>query len=234
MARSTSSAQTPPKTNKLKQFWAVMTMTRKHDPAVVWLMLGAVLLPVVVGYLVGLAVGHSIYVAVLGLMVGVLLAILVLGRRAERAAVAQVSGQPGAALWAMQNMRRGWNVEEQPVAVDPRSQDMVFRAVGRPGVVLVTEGNPNRLSKMVETERRRTTKLVSGVPVHVLNVGDAKGQTSLRKLPRSMAKLKPALSKTEVAEVSRRLHAMGALKPPVPKGVDPMRMRPDRKAMRGR
>ena len=49
-----------------------------------------------------------------------------------------------------------------------------------------------------------------------------------------MQRLKPQLTKAEVGEVVKRLQALGAVKMPVPKGVDPMRVRPDRKGMRGR
>ena len=45
---------------------------------------------------------------------------------------------------------------------------------------------------------------------------------------------RPKLTKQEVAEVNKRLTALGGVKLPVPKGVDPMRARPDRKGMRGR
>ena len=42
------------------------------------------------------------------------------------------------------------------------------------------------------------------------------------------------LTKDEVATVQKRLKALGGIRPPVPKGIDPMRARPDRRAMRGR
>ena len=43
-----------------------------------------------------------------------------------------------------------------------------------------------------------------------------------------------ARAKAEVAAVNKRLKAMGGLRPPLPAGVDPNRVRMDRKAMRGR
>jgi hypothetical protein len=46
--------------------------------------------------------------------------------------------------------------------------------------------------------------------------------------------MKPVLTKAEVAAVNKRLKALGGMRPPLPAGVDPNRVRMDRKAMRGR
>jgi len=221
-------------TGRVAQIRAVFTMTRKADPAVVWWMLGSLVGGTLIGYLIGLALGHEIYVGILGFMLGLLGAVAIMGRRAERAAFSQIAGQKGAAGYAMRGLRRGWNVEEQPVAVDPRTQDLVFRAVGRPGVILVTEGPVPRVNRLVDTERKRLNRILPDVPVTIVNAGDAEGQVPLRKLSRTVMRKKPVLTKTEVSEVAKRLHALGAARLPIPKGVDPTRMRPDRKATRGR
>ncbi len=75
-------------------------MTRKADPAVVWLMLLAFVGAVALGLLIGLLVGHPIYVTILGVITGILLATIIMGRRAERAAYSQISDQKGAAGYA--------------------------------------------------------------------------------------------------------------------------------------
>jgi hypothetical protein len=236
MARSKSgSDSTPAKQGRIAQLRAVFTMTRRADPTVVWWMLLSVAGPMAVGFLIGAVIGHPAYVTVLGALVGIMLATVVLARRAERAAFAQLAGQPGAALAALQNVKKGWEIEQQPVAVEPRTQDLVFRAVGRPGVLLVTEGPLPRVGRLAEQERRRISKLIgSEVPVTVMHAGDGEGQIPLRKLRGAVLKLRPKLTKVEVAEVSKRLRAFGAVKPPIPKGIDPTRMRPDRRASRGR
>jgi len=46
--------------------------------------------------------------------------------------------------------------------------------------------------------------------------------------------LKKTLTTAEVGQVAKRLQALGSTKMPIPKGVDPMKARPDRKGMRGR
>jgi len=108
---------------------------------------------VLVAYLIGLALGHGLYLAVLGLPMGVLVALVIMSRRAERFAYARAAGQPGVTGQVLKNLRRGWYAEEEPVAIDPRSRDMVFRAVGRPGVALVRESASGSTASWVRTYR---------------------------------------------------------------------------------
>jgi hypothetical protein len=228
-------AKTPAKQGRLAQLRAVFVMTRQTDPAVVWWMLATAVGTLVVAFGIGFAIGHPVYVTVLGIPLGFMLALLVMARRAERAAYARFAGQPGASAMALQNLRKGWMVEEQPVAVDPRTQDVVFRAVGRPGIVLVAEGPSQRAGKLADGERKRLTRVLgTNVPVTVILAGDGEGQIPLRKISGHVMRLKPAITKQEVSEVSKRLRALGGVRPPIPKGVDPTRVRPDRRAARGR
>jgi hypothetical protein len=236
MARSKSAdPAAPAKQGRLRQLRTVLSMTRASDPAVVWWMLGVAVGVLVVAFLVGLAIGHPIYLTIIGLPLALMLALLVLARRAERAAYAQLAGRPGAVGAALSNIRRGWNIEQEPVAVDPRTQDLVFRAVGRPGVVLVTEGPLPRVQRLGEQERKRVARVLGpNVPVSVLHAGDGDGQVPLAKLGRTLMRRKPVLTKGEVGEVAKRLRALGGVRLPIPKGVDPTRARPDRRATRGR
>ncbi len=76
--------------------------------------------------------------------------------------------------------------------------------------------------------------MLRDVPLHTIQCGRGDGQTPLPKLPRTVMRLKPQLTKQEVSEVTKRLKALGGLRAPIPKGIDPFRARPDRKAVRGR
>ncbi|MEZ0448569.1 DUF4191 domain-containing protein [Cellulomonas sp. ICMP 17802] len=238
MARDTSPAAAPTgkvkKTRWYHQVWQAYQMTRKADPAVTWIVLAVFFGVIVLGLVIGLLVGHWLYVLLLSIPFAALGAMFILARRAETAAYTQIEGQPGAAFAALGTIRRGWTFTQEPVAVDPRTQDMVFRGVGKPGVVLVGEGPAPRIAKLLESERKRTARVISGAPITLIQVGDGEGQVSLRKLPREVQKLRGKLTKPEIAEVNKRLTALGGIKLPVPKGVDPMRARPDRKGMRGR
>jgi hypothetical protein len=234
-APESSKPSTPKKTGRIRQIWQVFTMTRQVDPAVVWWMLLAFVGTLAVGLLIGWLIDLTIYIGVLSVPLAFLLALIVMARRAERAAYARFEGQPGAAAMAFQNLRRGWNVEQEPVAVDPRTRDVVFRAVGRPGVVLVAEGPPQRATRLAEGERKRIVRVLGpNVPVTVVLCGEGEGQVPLRKLSSHLMRMKSKITKTEVSEVAKRLRALGGVRPPIPKGIDPTRVRPDRKATRGR
>ncbi|MFN8078861.1 MAG: DUF4191 domain-containing protein [Kineosporiaceae bacterium] len=225
----------PKKQGRISQLWAIFNMTRKADRAVIWWMLLAFVGTIALGALLGLWIATPLYMGLLFTALGFMLALIVMARRAERAAFTQIADQPGATAAALQNLRRGWSVEEKPVAVDPRTQDMVFRAVGRPGVVLVTEGPLPRVSKLSDQQTKHVKRVLGeGVPVIVVHAGDGEGQTPLIKISRVLTRKRPELTKTQVSEISKRLRALGGVKMPVPKGIDPTRMRPDRRAMRGR
>ncbi|MCD1144104.1 DUF4191 domain-containing protein [Kocuria sp. LUK] len=217
----------------LGQIKQVFRMTRETEPNIGWWMLLIGLAVLAVFLLIGLLTGNWITWLLIGLPFAVLSASFFLSRRAERAAFARIEDQPGAAGAALSSLRRGWIVEDQPAAMDPRTRDLVFRAVGRPGVVLVTEGPSGRVDKLVTKERRRIGPVIQNVPIHVLKTGKGEGQVPLRELSKRMNKLEKKLTKQEVQTVHRRISTLGN-RLPIPKGVDPMRARPDRRAMRGR
>ena len=180
--------------------------------------------------------------AVLGVPLAFLAATIVLSRRAERAAYRQIEGQPGAVGAALKSIRRGWYIQEEPVAADAQratdlsSAALVFRALGRPGIVLIAEGPAGRAQKLLAAERRKVERVAPGVPVTLLRISDGSGddEVSIRKLASRVQRLKPVLTKDEVAVVNKRLRSIGGVRPPLPKGIDPTKARVDRKAMRGR
>jgi len=233
---SAESAPKPKKQRWYHQVWSAYTMTRRSDPAVTWWILGVFVGVVVVATLVGfLFGGHWISGLIVGVPFGLLGGMFLLTRRAEAAAYQQIEGKPGATRAALGSVRRGgWSFDEEPVAFEARSQDLVFRGVGRAGVLLVAEGPSGRATRLLESEKKRTARVVAGVPITTLECGNGEGQVPLRKLVKSVQKLKPTLTKAEVAEVSKRLRALGGAKLPIPKGIDPTRVRPDRKSLRGR
>ncbi|GGH56612.1 DUF4191 domain-containing protein [Rothia aerolata] len=216
------------------QMKQVFEMTKKSDPNIVWYMLLGALVTMLVFILIGVLTGNWITWTIIGIPFAVLVAILILSRRAERAAFGQIEGQPGAAGAAMSSLRRGWIVEQQPVQMNARSQAMVFRALGRPGVVLVTEGPRNSVGALISQEKKRLKRVVPSVPVHVINSGNDEGQTPLKQITKEMNKLPKSLTQQEVHQVNNRISTLGNNMLGVPKGIDPTRMRPDRKAMRGR
>ena len=222
----------PKKVRWYHQVFQAYKMTYERDRRVPWFMLAAFAAIMVVAIIIGLLWGHIVYMTIIGLPFALLGAMFVLARRAEKAQYAQIEGQAGASRAALGTIRRGWSFDDEPVAVDPKTQDLVFRGLGRPGVLLVTEGPPNRVKKLIDAEQRKLNRVLSGVPVVVVQCGNAEGQVPLAKLARHVQKLKPKLTKAEVGEVGKRLTALGKIRMPIPKGVDPNRARPDRKGMR--
>jgi hypothetical protein len=219
---------------RLKQFWQVFQVTRKADPATVWWMVLGFVVAVLAGVALALLIGGGnvftiIVYVLLGIVAGVLIATIILGRRAERAAYKQIEGQPGAVGAVLRStLRRGWRGSEVPVAVNARTRDAVYRAVGRPGVVLLAEGPKGRTQRLVDEERRKVTRVAPNVPISVLRVGTEADSIGLAQINRRLAKLKPKLTRAEVLAVSNRLDSLsGGL--PVPKGVDPTKMRPARR-----
>jgi hypothetical protein len=217
--KKAAAAEGEAKQSRRGQIRAAYKMTRKVDPLVGWVTLATGFVTFAVLVAIGFLVGQPIFLALIGLMLGLLAATIVFGRRAEKAAYSQVEGQPGAAAAALNMMRKGWTVT--PGVAVSRNQDLVHRAVGRPGVVLVGEGPPHRVANLLATEKKKVTRFVPDVPVYEVQAGDDDGQVPLRKLNRHLTKLPRNLKNPQVAEVNRRLKALGTMNLPIPKGPMP-------------
>lgn len=171
---------------------------------------------------------------VFGLLTGTLALLIVFGRRAEKAAYAQVEGQRGAAAGALQMLRRGWEVK--PAVAFNKNQDVVHRVIGRPGIVLVGEGNPNAVRGLLAAEVKKHSR-VGGedVPVTGLIVGRGEGEVPLTKLVKHVNKLPKKIKPAQMTDLVYRLKALDASRPaaPMPRGPVPTSMKGSRKAMRG-
>jgi len=224
------------KQSKLKQIWLVYKMTRKSDKRVGPILLGVFLLATALAFAVFWFVipGSWVFALITALMVGVLAALIVFGRRAQRAQYAQMDGQPGAAAAALGQLRRGWKVD--PGIAFNRNQDLVHRVVGPPGIVLVGEGSPGRLKSLLATERRKHERVTSETPIFEIVSGDAAGAVPVPKLSRHVTKLGRNIRPAEMTDVLQRLKALDATRSniPIPKGPMPTSMRGARQNMRGR
>ena len=164
MARKSDTSSTPKEPGRFKQMWQVFQMTRRYDSNAVWIMLLGFLAPVVVGlgFALWLGDGNGFTIAlwiIAGVLGGLLIALVVLGRRAEKAAYSQIEGQPGAVGAVLRSsLRRGWVGSEMPVSVNGKTHDAVYRAVGRGGVVLISEGPISRTQRMLDDEKRKVAQ----------------------------------------------------------------------------
>jgi hypothetical protein len=122
--------------------------------------------------------------------------------------------------------RRVYKGTNQPVAVNARTKDLVFRIVGPAGVVLLGEGAKTSTQQLLEDERRKVQRVASGVTVHTFYSSEDGQGVPLAVLHKKVSKLKRTLTKNEIRAVQNRLAAMdsrGGL--PIPKGVDPNKIR---------
>ncbi|TFD15160.1 DUF4191 domain-containing protein [Cryobacterium sp. TMT1-2-2] len=232
MARSKEKSPKKPKQpGRLKQMWQVFQMTRRYDSNIVWILVLAFVVPVLISLALALLIpGSNVFTMVLwivaGVLAGILAMLIILGRRAEKAAYSQIEGQPGAVGAVLRSsLKRGWVGSEMPVAVNGKTQDAVYRAVGRGGVVLISEGPKTRTARMLDEEKRKIVRIGGNVGITVISVGPDEDAVPLHKLARRLTRIKPTLTKAEVLAVNNRLNSMGT-KLPIPKGVDPMKARP--------
>jgi hypothetical protein len=167
-------------------------------------------------------------------MLSLLSATITLTRVADKVGFDKIEGKMGAVGAVLSAINRGgWSFDEEPVALDMRTKTMVFRGSGRPGVVLVSEGNRPKSQEMLQKQKKRINRILPGINVILVEAGDSEGQVPLKKLKGKITRRKATLRKSELSEVNNRLRGLGSFKPPIPKGVDPYSVRPNRKAMRG-
>jgi hypothetical protein len=157
-----------------------------------------------------------------GIPVGLLVGTYWFSRRAMTAAYSSIEGQPGAAAAVIQSIRGNkWAVT--PAVAINKSQDMVSRVIGKPGVILISEGPGNRVTQLLINERKKTARWVPDIPIYEIQIGTADDQVSLKSLQKTLNKLPRNLRGGEITEIRRRLDALGgaANALPIPKGPMP-------------
>ncbi|MET0425949.1 MAG: DUF4191 domain-containing protein [Actinoplanes sp.] len=207
---------------RLKQIGQVFSFTAKQDKWFVPLLVAAVLIPAALTVLVVLLSGSLIWIPI-GIMVTLLAAVIVLNLRSNTAMMNVAEGQPGAAASLIENMRGDWRV--RPAASSTTQFDMVHVVVGRPGVILLAEGNPQRVRALLGQEKRRLTKVIGNAPLYDYIVGSEEGQLPVRKLRSTLMRLPRNLTGKDVNSLDKRLGALMA-RPQMPKGAIPKNMRP--------
>lgn len=229
----------PTQMNRRQQVVETFRMTRQVDPAVTWWMIGGFVLFGAVGFAIFWLLPGSgtfgIVISILGaILFGVLGLMIAFSRRAQKAVYLQLEGQTGAAARALTMLRKGWNVEQ--VVGFTKQQDLVHRVVGPPGIVLVAEGNVNRVKPLLVSEHRKHERVAGDYPVHDVVVGDAEGQVPLPKLVRHIQKLGRDVKPAEMTDLLNRLRALDAQrgKAPIPKGPMPTSMKGMRGGLKGR
>lgn len=233
MARSSAPEKRP---GFFRQLRTLYTFTQQVYRWLPFLLIGLVLLGIGVGLTVGflippVVVWTVILWSLIGLMLGVLAAMMVMTRLSTKAMYKKIDGTPGAVGHIMSSsLGRQWHADAMPVGINPKTQDAVYRAIGRGGIVLVGEGNHARLTRLVGEERMKVQRVAAGVPVNVFYVGHDKDSVTLDRLAPKIRALPKAIDRATMAAVVRRMgsvsHGLGSL--PIPKGIDPAKARAQR------
>ncbi len=231
MAKKTPAA---PKRHWWQNLADAYRISKRTYPWIGWVLLALAIVPLAAFVAIGFATGHPILWSVFGLMLASTLPTLVLTRFTRKAAYTQIEGMPGGTAAVIDQLGRGWNFSTEPVRYN-REKDFVWRVVGRPGVVLIAEGPKARVAKLVNQEKL-TIRRSAGkeVPVTALFVGNGdNGTVRLSELEKTLRKLPKSITNDEVAALTSRLDRVRAGDLPIPKGIDPNRIRPSRRALRG-
>ena len=220
------SAEDLQKAGRLRQVRMVAGLVNRQDRKALPIIVGSAVAVIAVVVLVGLFTGTAAFLIPLGVLLGLLTAMILFGRFAQRAQYSVIEGQPGAAAAVLQSLRGNWTVT--PAVTANRNLDVVHRAVGRPGVVLVGEGAPARVAGLIAAERRKTARVAHDVPIFDFQVGNGEGQIPVRQLQRKLMRLPRNLRPAAVSDLNDRLKAlqpsMQMPKGPLPKGARQPRM----------
>ncbi|HSN44068.1 MAG TPA: DUF4191 domain-containing protein [Propionibacteriaceae bacterium] len=216
-----------------KQFIETYKVTAQVDTKLPAIIAGAFFGPLLLGILVAALTGTWWLWPWLGLMIGMSLAMWLFLRRVKAATYKKYEGQVGSAEVALRMLpTKEW--ASTPAVGFNRDMDVVHRALGPAGIVLVGEGDPGRLRALMATEVKKHEQVAYGIKVIPLQVGKREGQIPLDKLADHIKKLPKTLDKVKQEDVAKRLRALDVMrsKLPIPKG--PMPTRGGRSSMRGR
>jgi hypothetical protein len=234
MAARTSTPEKRP--GFFSQLRTLFRFTHEAFPWLPYVLIGIILAGIGIGIGVGflippVAIWSIILWALTGLMAGLLGAMITMTRLSTRAMYRKIEGMPGAAGHVLSTgLGRNWNASEMPVGVNPRTQEAVYRAVGRGGVVIVGEGARGRLTRLVNDERAKVKRVASGVPVHVFYIGHGEDEVAIKDLASTIKALPKKIDRATMAAVIKRIDSVSqsVTSLPIPKGVDPTKVRAPR------
>ncbi|MDQ1743736.1 MAG: hypothetical protein QOE23_2075, partial [Pseudonocardiales bacterium] len=221
--------------DSFQQMRQAFTLTRQNDARLVPYLVLTVVAVATVIYLLMLLITGSVWLPILpALLFGLIAALFLFSRRAQSSAYRQAEGQAGAAAYVLGQLRGDWH-KTDAVAGTPQL-DAVHRLLGRPGVVLIGEGAPQRVKPLLAQEKKRVARLAGDAPIYDVVVGRGEGEVPLAKLNTHLMKLPRNLSKEQVVALDRRLAALGAQRAPLPQGPMPggAKMRSVQRAARRR
>ena len=164
-----------------------------------------------------------------------------------------------AELGVLSNMQKaGFDFPQEPVWIDPKTKDAIWRGTSMNGIYLIGEGEYGRVMKAMDRQEHEIKGVTAGstIPVYRIAVGHGPKQVPLDKLRSTVTKAKSyeptnhknalvakihprrrfLLTRAETTTLNERLHTLQSKKGySIPKGMDPNRpQKISRRAMRGR
>ena len=122
------------------QLRTLFRFTKEAYPWLPYVLAGILLVGIGLGVLIGfllppVAVWSVILWGVTGLMLGILAALMTMTRLSSTAMYKKIDGMPGAAGHVLStSLGRKWQSGDMPVGINPKTQEAVYRAIGRGGV----------------------------------------------------------------------------------------------------
>lgn len=213
------------------QMWQAFKLQKARDKKLIPYMALGLLGPVLVLLIIGLLIGGAWawVLPIVGLSIGFALAMWIFSKRLEATFYSEAEGQMGAAGWALENMRSGvgvvWHVKT--AAQVNQQLDTVHRVIGNPGVVLVGEGDEQRVKAMMAREKKTLSRFLGDTPIYELMAGSGEGQVPVKKLQREMLRFPRNYDKDGANKLISRVESMEKIrdarsqipKGPLPKGA---------------
>ena len=240
MAKEPKTPKDPSEMGRIRQLLETYRMAKKSDRWIGLWILGAFLLAGAAGFALFIVLpGSGLLNWVLGvvgaLMFGVLAALIVFGRRAQRAAYKPDRGPArrrprprcGCCAAAGRPTQRSRS---------PSSRTSCTASSARPASCWSARATPTGFARLMANERRKHERVAADTPIHEVICGNGEGEVPLPKLVRHVQKLGRAVKPAEMTDVLNRLKALDAQRStiPLPKGPVPTSMKGMRGQLRGR
>ncbi|THV34651.1 DUF4191 family protein [Glycomyces buryatensis] len=203
--------------SRLKTIGMAFKFTTQRDKLFLPLAAAAVLLPFIIVTALVIFANFSLLWFVSSLFVALLAVLIVLNTRTSKVVNQEAIGKPGAAYALIDGMR-GWTVTPGVAAVS--ETQMVHRAVGKAGVVLLGEGG-GKVRKLLGQEKKRISRVVGSAPVYTFMVGEtANDDFSVTEIRKRLTKLPKNIESKDANHIAKRLDALG-IGMAIPKGPIP-------------
>lgn len=246
-----------------KQIAQVYKFTHQYDKQLPWWLLLAFFAPIIVMIVLGIIFHWGVFTWIMlmitAMLLGFLFAIMTLSRRTDKVGYEQLEGRPGASVSILRNMSKGgYTFPEEPVWIDPKTKDAIWRGTSYNGIYLIGEGDYGRVQRAMDRQERKIKTVTpnSTIPVYRISVGNGEKQVKLKDLRKAVTKCKSytpststnalwrkihpkhrfLMAKTELTQLNERLRTLQKNNGyGIPKGIDPTRtQRTSRRAIRGR